>query len=179
MRTLATLGGGVAHQLRNSVTGSNIALDLHAEECAAGRSCESLSVARRQLQLMEEYIRRFLQLGKRIDERPHALIMSRGRPMQPEHLPRQIAIPRRGATAADAEAAMVAAVGRWARQNVDKPELQGQLYECLISVIEPPMFNVALERHKGQFASAARALGIHRTTLRKKLPDRLTDEAGE
>jgi signal transduction histidine kinase len=69
MRTLAILGGGVAHQLRNSVTGCSIALDLHAEECSTGQSCESLGVARRQLQLMEEYIQRFLQLGKRVDER--------------------------------------------------------------------------------------------------------------
>ena len=57
--TLAPLGGGVAHQIRNSVTGQLIALDLHSEECSTGRSCESLHVARRQLQLMEEYIRRF------------------------------------------------------------------------------------------------------------------------
>jgi signal transduction histidine kinase len=64
MRTLAQLGGGVAHQLRNAVTGCNMALDLHAEECAAGPSCESLEVANRQLRLMEEYIQRFLQLGK-------------------------------------------------------------------------------------------------------------------
>jgi signal transduction histidine kinase len=64
MRTLAHLGGGIAHQLRNSATGCNIALDLHAQECPIGDACESLDVAKRQLQLMEEYIQRFLQLGK-------------------------------------------------------------------------------------------------------------------
>jgi signal transduction histidine kinase len=64
MRTLAHLGGGIAHQLRNSATGCGIALDLHAEECPIGVNCESLDVARRQLRLMEEYIQRFLQLGK-------------------------------------------------------------------------------------------------------------------
>lgn len=64
MRTLAHLGGGIAHQLRNSATGCAIALDLHAEECPVGTDCESLRVAKRQLQLMEEYIQRFLHLGK-------------------------------------------------------------------------------------------------------------------
>lgn len=64
IRTLAHLGGGIAHQLRNSATGCGIALDLHAEECPLGESCESLGVAKRQLQLMEEYLQRFLQLGK-------------------------------------------------------------------------------------------------------------------
>jgi signal transduction histidine kinase len=64
MLTLAHLGGGIAHQLRNSATGCRIALDLHAEDCATATSCESLSVAKRQLRLMEEYIQRFLQLGR-------------------------------------------------------------------------------------------------------------------
>ena len=48
--TLALLGGGIAHQLRNAATGCNMALDLPAEECPLGQSCESLTVARRQLQ---------------------------------------------------------------------------------------------------------------------------------
>jgi signal transduction histidine kinase len=67
MRTLAHLGGGIAHQLRNSATGCTIALDLHAEECPIAGNCESLEVAKRQLRLMEEYIQRFLQLGKPAD----------------------------------------------------------------------------------------------------------------
>jgi signal transduction histidine kinase len=64
MRTLAHLGGGIAHQLRNSATGCAMAVDLHAAECPLGKTSESLSVAKRQLRLMEEYIQRFLQLGK-------------------------------------------------------------------------------------------------------------------
>jgi signal transduction histidine kinase len=67
MRTLAQLGGGVAHQFRNAVTGCNMALELHAEECANGRTSESLDVAKRQLRLMEEYVQRFLKLGKRTE----------------------------------------------------------------------------------------------------------------
>jgi DNA-binding protein Fis len=43
------------------------------------------------------------------------------------------------------------------------------------AVIEPPLFEISLERHKGQFATAARSLGIHRTTLRKKFPDQDQD----
>jgi two-component system nitrogen regulation response regulator GlnG len=106
----------------------------------------------------------------------HALIMARGRAMLPEHLPRQVAISPPGAVSADTETAVVAAVRRWAEQYVDKPELYGQLHERLIGVIEPPLFEVALDRHKGQFATAARVLGIHRTTLRKKLPDHAPDD---
>lgn len=64
MRTLAHLGGGIAHQLRNSATGCAMAVDLHADECPLGETSETLSVAKRQLNLMEQYIQRFLQLGK-------------------------------------------------------------------------------------------------------------------
>ena len=64
MRTLAHLGGGIAHQLRNSATGCAMAVDLHAEECPLGSASETLTVAKRQLRLMEQYIQRFLQLGK-------------------------------------------------------------------------------------------------------------------
>ena len=64
MRTLAHLGGGIAHQLRNSATGCALAVDLHAEECPSGAKSSTLAVAKRQLQLMEEYLQRFLQLGR-------------------------------------------------------------------------------------------------------------------
>src|SRR5690606_33480568 len=59
LRTLGQLGGGIAHQLRNSVTGCRMALDLHRRQCTAD-DCESLEVALRQLTLMEKYIQRFL-----------------------------------------------------------------------------------------------------------------------
>lgn len=74
MRTLAQLGGGIAHQLRNSATGCSMALDLHAQECASGHTSETLDVAKRQLQLMEQYIQRFLQLGKPADEPMDAIV---------------------------------------------------------------------------------------------------------
>jgi signal transduction histidine kinase len=64
MRTLAHLGGGIAHQLRNSATGCALAVDLHSKECPNGGESSTLVVAKRQLQLMEEYLQRFLQLGK-------------------------------------------------------------------------------------------------------------------
>ncbi|MGD9633789.1 MAG: PAS domain-containing sensor histidine kinase [Pirellulales bacterium] len=72
MRTLAHLGGGIAHQLRNSATGCAMAVDLHAEECPRGKSSETLQVAKRQLRLMEQYIQRFLQLGKSSESKAFA-----------------------------------------------------------------------------------------------------------
>ncbi|MDA7977635.1 MAG: HAMP domain-containing histidine kinase [Pirellulales bacterium] len=64
LRTLGQLGGGIAHQLRNAVTGCKLALDLHARKYLDQSDDESLGVARRQLVLMENYLQRFLALGK-------------------------------------------------------------------------------------------------------------------
>lgn len=63
LRTLGQLGSGMAHQLRNSVTGCRMALDLHRRECSSEGDSESLDVAARQLALMEKYVQRFLSLG--------------------------------------------------------------------------------------------------------------------
>jgi DNA-binding protein Fis len=74
------------------------------------------------------------------------------------------------------EAAVVAAVRAWVEQHVGDAELAGQLYERLLSVVEPPMLDVTLAQNKGQCAAAARQLGMHRTTLRKKLLEHKIDE---
>jgi len=70
LRTLGQLGGGLAHQMRNAATGCRIALDLHRRSCENGQTDENLSVAERQLTLMEQHLRRFLALG-RAEDRPH------------------------------------------------------------------------------------------------------------
>jgi signal transduction histidine kinase len=68
LRTLGTLGGGIAHQIRNAATGCRIALDLHRRDCpmtaANGHGEEPLAVAARQLELIEAHVRRFLTLGR-------------------------------------------------------------------------------------------------------------------
>ncbi len=70
--TLGQVGSGIAHQLRNSVTGCRLAIQLHARACA-GRDDETLEVANRQLELMEKYLQRFLCLGQNGDK-PYAAV---------------------------------------------------------------------------------------------------------
>jgi two-component system nitrogen regulation response regulator GlnG len=108
----------------------------------------------------------------------HALIVARGRAIMPEHLPPAVTVRQTGSSPADAEAAVVAAVRAWAEQHVGDAELAGRLYEQLLSVVEPPVLDATLEHNKGQCAAAARQLGMHRTTLRKKLIEhRIHDDA--
>ncbi len=69
LRLLAQLAGGLAHQLRNAVTGARMAIQLHQRRCRSPREDESLDVALRQLVLTEEYVRGLLALGQQ-DSRP-------------------------------------------------------------------------------------------------------------
>ncbi len=73
LKTLGQLGAGLAHQLRNWLTGARLALQVHARECPLGEHAESTEMALRQLGLMESYLQRFLTLGAGRDEavRPH------------------------------------------------------------------------------------------------------------
>ena len=68
LKTLGQLGAGLAHQLRNWLTGARMALQWHARECPLGERAESTDMALRQLELMESYLQRFLTLGAGRDE---------------------------------------------------------------------------------------------------------------
>jgi signal transduction histidine kinase len=72
LRLLAQLAGGLAHHLRNAVTGARMAIQLHQRRCASPLQDESLDVALRQLVLTEEYVRGLLSLGQQ-DSRPPAV----------------------------------------------------------------------------------------------------------
>jgi signal transduction histidine kinase len=67
LRLLGQVSGGLAHQLRNGVAGARLAVQLHAQECSTPQDGESLSVALRQLSLVELHLKRFLDLGKAIE----------------------------------------------------------------------------------------------------------------
>lgn len=60
--TLDQMGGGIAHQMKNSITGCRLALDFHKQQCDGDK--ESLEVATRQLTFMEDFQRRFLAIAK-------------------------------------------------------------------------------------------------------------------
>lgn len=64
LRLLGQVSGGLAHQLRNGVTGARLAVQLHAQDCKNGADPEALDVALRQLALVESNLKRFLDLGR-------------------------------------------------------------------------------------------------------------------
>ncbi len=60
---LGQLSAGLAHQLRNSVTGARLAVQLHQRQCQRIDQA-SLEVALRQLAMTESHLQRFLTAGR-------------------------------------------------------------------------------------------------------------------
>lgn len=64
LRTMGQISAGIAHQLRNSATGCRMAIGIQALRNPTGDT-EPLTVALRQLDIMEHYLRSFLDLQRR------------------------------------------------------------------------------------------------------------------
>ena len=69
-RLLAQFAAGLAHQLRNSITGARMSVQLHVKRCPAPEGEPSLSVALRQLAMTEEQVKGLLSLGRVERRRP-------------------------------------------------------------------------------------------------------------
>ncbi|RMG40357.1 MAG: sensor histidine kinase [Planctomycetota bacterium] len=69
-RLLHQWAGGLAHQLRNAITGARLALQVHQRRCDSGD--RGLAVALQQMRLMEQQVRGLLALARheRPPERP-------------------------------------------------------------------------------------------------------------
>ncbi len=60
---LGQVGLGLAHQLRNTVAGARLAIELHRQDCPQGTRSEELEVGLRQLERIEGILRQFLIAG--------------------------------------------------------------------------------------------------------------------
>jgi signal transduction histidine kinase len=64
LRLLGQVSAGLAHQLRNGLTGARLAVQLYLQEAQPPTDVSALEVALRQLTLLETHTRRFLDLGR-------------------------------------------------------------------------------------------------------------------
>lgn len=101
----------------------------------------------------------------------HAALRARGGTILPEDLPAAVSqsFLGMGEAPAGSEAEIRLLLKQWAEAQLTDPEQAANIYEQLLALIEPPVMEVALEKFHGQCAPAARCLGLHRTTLSKKL----------
>lgn len=100
----------------------------------------------------------------------HASTLARGGVIGPEHLPPPAPLTIVQRQAAQTDTSKIDSLIRaWAADRLRAGDAEGTLHEELLSLVEPPLFREALLRHHGQVAAAARELGLHRTTLKKKM----------
>ncbi|MBN67970.1 MAG: Fis family transcriptional regulator [Gimesia sp.] len=101
----------------------------------------------------------------------HAALRARGGTILPEDLPAPVSQSFLGLeeSQAGSDAEINELLKQWAEQQLRDPESAAGIYEKLLTLVEPPVMEVALEKFHGQCAPAARCLGLHRTTLSKKL----------
>jgi len=100
----------------------------------------------------------------------HALVLARGGPLEPEHLPPAdpaVAAVRRPA-AHDPEKALGEAARRWLLEAWQH-DATGQLHERAVRIVERVLAREALRLTEGNRTAAARRLGLDRATLRSRL----------
>jgi two-component system nitrogen regulation response regulator GlnG len=110
----------------------------------------------------------------------HALVLARRGVVMPEHLPAPLPnLWQSGTTAALPAEDLNDALSRVARDLVSDPELAGTVYDRFLQQVEPPLLDAVMDTCGRRFAPAARVLGLHRTTLKKKLTQYEMEAAGE
>ncbi len=96
----------------------------------------------------------------------HAMILARGGTILPEHLPSPT--PPGSDSAGTRQALLASMICDWARNELDQSPRANDLYQRLLTIVEPPLLQTVLRQNRGQFLAAAKQLGLHRVTLRRK-----------
>jgi len=100
----------------------------------------------------------------------HALILSRGGPLHADLLPPPL--PQVFSQTPSLEYDLRECVKKWVMDALKDEKLLGQIHKQFLDIVEPVLFETVLEHYAGQYLGAARALGLHRITLRRKLDRR-------
>ncbi len=98
----------------------------------------------------------------------HAVIVARGGQIEPDHLPPPAPAAGHPADATPSDA-LSQLIRQWAESRLREDGEQEDLYERFLSLVEPALLSATLAHELGQCTSAAKRLGLHRHTLRKKL----------
>ncbi len=100
----------------------------------------------------------------------HAAVVSRARPLTVDHLPPPQPMREGTAQPLGGQVTFEKLVQRWAEKKLSEPSAPAiDLYENLMSEIEPALFKAVLQQTQGNRAAAAELLGIHRGTLRERM----------
>ncbi|MEQ8787245.1 MAG: sigma-54 dependent transcriptional regulator [Pirellulaceae bacterium] len=106
----------------------------------------------------------------------HAVIVARDTAILPEHFPTEAA-PLVSREPRNPSQQIAAAVREWAEAQLIGATEGAELHARLLEIVEPPLLEAALAACGDQAAAAARVLGIHRVTLKKKLDEHQARDA--
>jgi len=98
----------------------------------------------------------------------HAIVVARGGSLMPEHLPPPVEAPR-NVDATDDPVRIASLVSDWAAAKLQGEPDTAELHNELLKLVEPPLLEEALKHSHGQYVAAAKRLGLHRTTVKKKI----------
>ena len=99
----------------------------------------------------------------------HALVLARSGTVLPVHLPAPLPSFQSTSASSTTEGRLNEAVTELAQSLLKDPQLNGDVYDKFLQVVEKPLLATALSQSGNQCAPAARVLGLHRTTLKRKL----------
>ena len=144
---------------------------LSRADSAAGKSTPPAGISKDTMELIErfDWPGNVRELRNAID---HAVILSRGAVIAPEHLPAHVLRILNGEDALPAHTLDDLIRGR-TLAALDKSEGkdEGNAYAEIISDVEKAILDTTLKRVNGNQVKASALLGIHRTTLRKKMEE--------
>ena len=102
----------------------------------------------------------------------HAVILARGKTIMPEHLPSHILQSLRGEDPRQGQT-LEELIRQHTHRALDKAEgvEEGNAYAEIAADVEKVIIETTLKRVAGNQVKASKLLGIHRTTLRKKIED--------
>ena len=100
----------------------------------------------------------------------HALVLARHGVVMPEHLPAAMPDLWKSSLPSQASPSDVAGtISQVARELLADPNMAGTVYDRFLEQVEPPLLATVMSKCGQRCAPAARVLGLHRTTLKKKL----------
>jgi two-component system, NtrC family, nitrogen regulation response regulator GlnG len=147
--------------------------------------------------LIEHFLQRFSTSGRRpnlpestlkfLQQRPwpgnvrelrnaleHAAIESRGGELLPEHFPPL----RKSTNKPNLQEKLNSAVREWLREQLTQNE-PNELYDKMLTAVEPTLLKDTLEHVQGNRQEAARILGLARATLRKLIRKHQLEDDGD
>jgi two-component system, NtrC family, nitrogen regulation response regulator GlnG len=107
----------------------------------------------------------------------HALVLARSGVILPDHLPPPWPQSSYGASGSQLGGSLDEAVSQLAERLLHDPASAGLVYDRFLEEVEPPLLAAAMGASGERCAVAARTLGLHRTTLRRKLDRYGVDES--